>query len=256
MIKQVLRQDIFRSKKFITSIINEFQGDMKDWQNFEFESDEDKEDYNSLFDILEIPFEKFSYHHKPIGFDHDDLSTFTSILSEKIITLLTTLDISELYIVSHFKMELLGARKNKYKPLKDSVARFEKLAGIPNTNESFEVDLEDLPQCIETFFWIERCDPSGPEYLFFCDKQDRFAFYLCKDGNVHTLSSEANYLNDDLLLSQGWQVIKGKCYDLFTDDGAIEGRKLSFEHPSNFIFHAFSEKIANVKRFFSRLSNK
>lgn len=227
MIKQVLRQDILNSNTNIASYIHELQSVMHEDDEDGFENAKEKDKYDAQFDILEIPFERSAYHHKPIGFDHENLSTFTLILSEKIITLLTTLNISELYIVSHLKMELLGARKNKYKPLKDSVARFEKLTGIPNTKESFEVDLEDLPQCIETFFWIERCDSSGPEFLFFCDKEDRFAFYLCKDANIHTLSHKDDYLNDDLLLSQGWHVIEGNCHDSFTNDGAIEGRQAS-----------------------------
>ena len=224
MIKTVLRQEIFTINKNITSLIHELQMEMYE-DDDNFEDEEGKAEYDAQFDALDIRLEQPKQYNSIIDFSHDDIFTYTATLSEKLVNLLRKLSIKELYIISVLKMELLGAKKNNYIPLKESVKRFEKLINNSNHNEAFELDLENLPQCIETFFWLQRCDTSSPEYLFFIDKEDRFAFTICRYGNLHTTEFETEILTEDILNDTGWYFVNERCYEKFSETNVIDGRK-------------------------------
>jgi len=230
MIKPVLRTEIFEKNRNITAFIQSIQKsfDTANDESYIYESEQERTDEIAMLDTLKISVRKVKEHYNVISFDHSDINTFTEQLSKRLIDLLTVLGIREMYIISHLKMDLLGRKINTYKPLKNSRLRFEKLIGIPNNDEAFEVDLIDLSQCIETFFWLERCDPSAPEYVFFTNKEDDFAFYLCKHGKVHTTAFEKETLTQEILERTGWQFLDERCDDNFTEDNAIKGRRLSF----------------------------
>lgn len=224
MIKQVLRTEIFENNNNIAVVIKEFQ----DFLIFDYdETEEEIAERIASHDAVNILVEKVKEHYSVISFNHSDINTFTAELSKRLIGLLEILDISEFYIISHLKMNLLGSKNNNYKPLKNARLRFEKLTGMPNNDEAFEVDLIDLSQCIETFFWLERCDPSAPEYVFFANKNDDFAFYLCKYGKVHTIEFAKEILTPEILENTGWQFLNERCGDNFSEDNAIKGRRLS-----------------------------
>lgn len=123
-------------------------------------------------------------------------------------------------------MNLLGAKKNNYPPLKESRKRFERLIGKSNCNEALLIDLEDFSQCIDTFFWLERCDPSSPEFIFFADKEDRFAFTLCKYGNLHITEFENEILTEEILNGTDWYFLDERCYNIFSETSTIEGRRI------------------------------
>lgn len=226
MIKPVLRQEIFTSNKNITSLIHELQKAMhEDDDNFENEYEKTK--YDAQFDLLDSNIKKSKQHNFVIDFSHNDLTTYTAVLSEKLLNLLTILSIKELYIISDLKWNLLGTKKNNHPPLKESRKRFEKLIKKGNHDEAFVVDMENLPQCLETFFWLERCDPTSPAYIFFTDKEDRFAFTLCKYGNLHVTEFETEILTEDILIETGWHIVDEICSEKFSKTSAIEGRKAS-----------------------------
>lgn len=248
MIKTVLRTEIFEKNKNITAVINKLQDfSVPDYE----ETEEEIAERITSNDTVNISVENMESYYNVISFDHSDINTFTEELTKRLIDLLTVLGIREVYIVSHLKMNLLGCKKNTYKPLKNALLRFEKLIGMPNNDEAFEVDLIDFPQCIETFFWLERCDPSAPEYVFFANKEDDFSFYLCKDGNVHTIAFEKEKLTQEVLENTGWQFLNEGCNDKFSEDNAIEGRRLSFEKSSLFSIETLLNKFDNLKILFS-----
>ncbi len=225
MIKPILRQDIFKTNRNILSLIGELQNAM--YQDDDFENEYEKLQYQTSFDVLNLQIESTEQFYSIIDFPHDNIDTYTSTLSKKLLHLLKKLHTKELYIVSGLKNNLTGAKRNKYKPLKDSVIRFEKLSGIENYDEAFELDLDDLPQCIETFFWLQRCDPSSPEFLYFVDKSDRFAFNICRYGNIHITEFEEELITTELLDKQGWEIITERCREKFSESTAIKGRKLN-----------------------------
>lgn len=226
MIKPILRQEIFISNKNITSLIHELQKAIHE-DDDNFENEKDKAEYDAQFDVLKIENERIKQYSSIIDFPHDNITTYTAVLSEKLIHLLQKLSIKELYIISALKWNLLGTKKNNYAPLKESRERFEKLIEKGNHDEAFVVDMEDLSQCVETFFWLERCDPSSPEYLFFTDKEDRFAFTLCKYGNLHVTEFESEIFTEDILKENGWYIVDERCAEKFSETSAIEGRKLN-----------------------------
>lgn len=221
MIKQVLRTEIFESNNNITAVIKDIQIAFSD-EDDEFE--EEEVDAIVINDAIDILVKNVEQHCNVISFNHSDINTFTAHLSKRLISLLEILDIRGVYIISHLKMNLLGSKTNTYKPLKNARLRFEKLTGMSNNDEAFEVDLIDLPQCIETFFWLQRCDPSTPEYLFFASKKDDFVFYICKYGKVHTIEFEKEILTPEILEKTGWQFMDEQCFDTFSESNAIKGR--------------------------------
>jgi hypothetical protein len=223
MIKQVLRTEIFESNNNITAVIKDIQ---IAFSNEDDEFEEEEVDTIVINDVIDILVKNVEQHCNVISFDHSDIETFTAQLSKRLIGLLEILDIRELYIISHLKMNLLGNKNNNYKPLKNARMRFEKLTGMSNNDEAFEVDLIDFPQCIETFFWLQRCDPTTPEYLFFASKKDDFVFYICKYGKVHTIEFEKEILTPEILEKTGWQFINEQCFDTFSESNAIKRQSI------------------------------
>jgi hypothetical protein len=111
------------------------------------------------------------------------------------------LNSTELFIISHLKFNIFGTLKNDFSPLKNALKKAKSLIKNLNYDEAFKVSIEDLPTFIETFFWLERSDPSAPEYIYFADVSGQFTFYLCKDGYIHFIEFENEIINAAILSS-------------------------------------------------------
>ncbi|HEY0055768.1 MAG TPA: hypothetical protein VGB63_10460 [Pedobacter sp.] len=226
MISLITRQSVFETYKNITSEITEMQKAFFDDDDDYFESQEDKVEYIKLFDAKDIPAKKVKKTYSVISIDHSDINTFTRILSDKLTKLLTKIGISKMIVIAHYNQQFVADLDNKYPPLQKAFKKFEKITGDITYKEAFEITISDLSELIDIAFWIERCHPAGPEFVFFHDIEEKVAFYLCKDGNIHTIQFGGEVLTRDLFDLHGATVVEGKCYDNFSDTGKIEGRKI------------------------------
>jgi len=230
MIDLIKRETIFESNPKIANEIYEFQ---KHFFNLDKVPYIEGIDENSIEYLEHISLKKYQYSaiqktSKVISFEHSDLESFSKKLGEKIALLLYTIEIKKLFVFSHLKMNLFGNLNNNYQPLKEAYKQLENITSTFDYKEGFMTNLDELPTLINIAFWIERCDPSAPEYIFFTDIENRLSFFLCKDGNVHTIEYGKEILTKKVLDEQNWYRIEERCYDKFSHDGMIEGRELKF----------------------------
>ena len=226
MILKTERLEVLKNNNNIAVIISELQKVMyNDIDDFETESD--RYNYLNSFDAIGLISQPVEQFYSIISFDHSDIKTFTKELTVKINILLSLMNSNELFIISHLKFNIFGTLKNNYPPLKDALQKTKRLLGTLNYDETLKISLEDLPLLVETFFWIERCKPSAPEYIYFADVNGSFAFHLCKYGNIHFIEFENAVINDDVLSDFKMYFTDG-CKEQFLNKPGIEGRVLSF----------------------------
>jgi hypothetical protein len=227
MVTPINRLDVFKSNPNITSAIYELQKmRYTDALTGEFESDADKAAYFEMFDAIDLDIEPIEKFNSIISLDHTDVNTFVNALNRRIGSLLASLDVSDLFIISDLKYNIFGALKNNYPPLKKALQKTKKLLPDLRYNEALRIDLQDLPLFIETFFWIERVDPSAPEFIYFADVNCRFAFNICKYGYIHFTEFENEIIDDEVLKPHGLY-FADNCDVKFFESKSISGRQSS-----------------------------
>lgn len=225
MITLIDRQTVFGKYKYIAEEIAGMQSLFFDDDLEYFENEQDRVEYLKLFDAKDLFIKKPQKFYSVISFDHSKIATFSNVLSQKLLALLSDLRVNSLVMIAHYKMNFVGNIENTYRPLQAAFKKFEEITKNINYSEVFEFGIEDLPKLLEIVFWIERCDASGPEYIFFHDQDEKIAFYLCKDGNVHIIEFNIEILSDSMLSKNGWEFVQGQCYNKFSATSKIEGRK-------------------------------
>lgn len=211
----ISRKEIAQTKKIIASEISKLQKAIYDEEMQEEEFD--------LLGTVSIDYPAF---HRVIGLDHSDIGTFTPLLAHKLKELLALIGVEELIIIAHLRMDFFSNTHSRFKSLVNAYRLLEQIVGAPAYKEAFVINLDRLPEFIEILFWITRCNPAAPEYIFLFDKEEKVQIQLCKYGNIHLTQFGSEKLTAPVLASKGWRVIEGREFDNFTDDGRIEGRKL------------------------------
>lgn len=227
MIRLTSRRTVLQQNKHLLSTIYEIQKAMYDYKFSDDTDDIERRDEAvalQYFDALGMNAVPVAGYYKTISINHNDLNSYANALSEKLTYLLLSLNIRHLVVLGHQKHNYFFNRTNNYFPLKQAREQFVSLTGNPDYMEAFEFDIADLPQMVNMMFWTERCDPQCCEYIYFADAAGKLAFFLCKDGNVHTVEYEKEILTEEILSGNDWHLFNGTCQDKFTDDGAIEGR--------------------------------
>ena len=225
MIKLISREEVFENFPKISSVISVIQKQMYEWDDINlYETEEEKKEFFENYDAVSLDYPQQNFTYKTLTLNHSDLSSFTEKLSERLVMLLIESGVKELMLISHLKMNLFGNLENDYPPLAEAYHDLEQIIGNTDYREALSFSLDDLPKMINIAFWMERCDPAAPEYMYFADSENKLAFYLCKDGNVHFITFWDNLITNELLDYSGWEIVDGRCYDNFTDDGVIEGR--------------------------------
>ncbi|MEJ5963082.1 hypothetical protein [Pedobacter immunditicola] len=213
MITLISRQSVFSKYSKITEEIAQMQRLFYDGDPEYFASEVDRAAYQALFDAKDIFREKTTKFCKVISIDHDDIETFTDVLSRKLLDLFAELRIKDLVMISHCKMNFVGNINNTYPPLLSAFEKFEKITKDIKYDEAVEFEVENLPELIEIVFWIARGDAAGPEFIFLFDKDEKLAINLCKEGNVHAIEFEKEILPNTILKRYGWELVKGGCYN-------------------------------------------
>ena len=130
--------------------------------------------------------------------------------------MLVSFKATDLLIISDLKYNIFGSLKNNYPPLKKALQKTKKILPDLRYSEALLIDLHDLPLFIETFFWIERVDPSAPENVYFADANGGFAFNICKYGYIHFIEFE-NEIIDNEILKQHKLYFVDSCHEKFSE---------------------------------------
>jgi hypothetical protein len=221
------RNEIIETKKIIGSELSKLQKAYYDQETFQFYKEDNEEHlYTEMFDCLANEIIEYKTYNKIIGLRHSNLDTFTLTLTEKLTELFQTISAKDFIIISHLKCDFFGNRENKFKPLKNSYKKLEKIVGNKTFKEAFTFDIESLSDFIEILFWTTRCDSSLAEYIFLFDKNEQIQIKLCKYGNIHLTEFNIEQLPNKKLNTLGWTIIDGEEFDNFSSDSKIQGRQI------------------------------
>ena len=224
MINLASRSSIFNGAQNLAFEISGIQNIMFEDDPDLFECEQDRLEYGEMFDLMDIKTRPVKRFYEVISFDHSDLQTFVARLSQIILQFLKELEVDKLIVISDLKSNFFGANlTHSYLPVKAAYEKLENITKTRNYDEAFIIDREDLNEMIEIAFWIGRCDASAPEFIFFSDADDRFAFHLCKAGNIHFVEFDKEIIITTILQNNQLHKHEGRCYDKFSD-GRIEGR--------------------------------
>jgi hypothetical protein len=230
MVTIITRQEIAYKKPVIGTQIAKMQRSFFDEEMLQWYKDEGNEAaYYAMYDLLLHPQVSVAASVSIIGVQAVAQSEFVAQLAIRLERLFEALQVEELILMSHLGLDLFGNRENDYEPLQQAYATMEALLGSSSFSEALVLQRQDLKNWVPVLFWIIRCDPSVPEYIFLYDAQERIECFICKYGNVHITEIGEERITPALLDSLGWELIDGPEYDRFSDDGAIEGRQILLE---------------------------
>lgn len=212
------RNQIFRKLKNIPSLIKEIQQSFLDE---EFENIDDE-----MFDAISLENEKVKYSSFSIMLNHSDINSYAKELAVKLIDLLKFLKTEKLILISHLKLDFFGNLEHDYLKVINAYSELSKITNSKTYKEAIETKILEIESLVEIFFWLERCDASIPEYVFWADSNERFCFYFCKYGNIHFV----DFTNGNLISEKDLEklnFIVNQDYDQFSDNGIIENRKIN-----------------------------
>lgn len=218
MITLTTRKDIVETKKIIRSELCKIQNAVYDNKELQFfKDDNEKREYLELFDCRHYQETHYSTYKKVIKLGHSDTRNFSAKLTEKLIELFHYIGSTEFIIISHLKLDFFGNQENKFKPLKNAYTKLEKIVGHKTYKEAFIIDIRSLQDFVEILFWITRCDPNVPEFIFIFDSKEQIQLNLCQYGNLHLTEFHNEHLSEIKLESLGWSVIDGEEFDNFQE---------------------------------------
>jgi hypothetical protein len=108
MIKPVTRDFVFKNFDSITSEIIEIQTAMFDDDPAYFSKDDDRQWYYDMYDAVGLSIKSVKKFYSVVSFDHSEIATFTAELSKKMVYLLNQLNIEEVIMIGHVKLEFIG----------------------------------------------------------------------------------------------------------------------------------------------------
>src|SRR3954465_6084800 len=126
MIQLIDRNIVFEKYNNITTVISEMQKAFYEEEYLEefCKGEKERNDYLELFDAKQFSFPKLERTYLVISFDHDDIKTFTKVLSDNLKRLLTDIGIMKFIVIAHYKMEFVGNIDNKFPPLQKAFKKF------------------------------------------------------------------------------------------------------------------------------------
>lgn len=227
MITPITRNELIKTKHIIGSELAQMQQLFHDEEVLQLYKDDGEEHlYWEQFDCLTNKTAACATVNKIIGLDHTDINTFTVVLTEKLTALFGVLQVTDLILVAHLKQDFFGDRDNTFGPLVRAYAKLEKMVGGKTFKEAFTFDSNNLADVMDILFWVTRCDPAAPEYIFLFDKDEQMQLQLCKYGNLHLREFHEERLAREQLAALGFKIIEGRESDPFTKDGKVKGRQI------------------------------
>src|SRR5690606_41505934 len=150
---------------------------------------------------------KIENENDTIRLPNNNLDNHTEKLIEKIISLHDFLNVKELIIISHLKLDFFGNLEHDFPKVINDYKKLSEYLPNKSFKEAIELDKSEIGNFVEIFFWLERCDPSIPEYVFWFDKNEKFCFYLCKYVNIHFIDlTKGNLITENELKNLGFDL--------------------------------------------------
>lgn len=217
MIELIKRKDILQQYKIGTSLLVSFQKDTFDDNPEYFEENDDRKWYYETNDAVYIDFPRPKMLHSVIGFDHEDLLTFTAALSEKLNLLLSQLHVESLIMIGSLKQSFCGVPDHTYEPYQNAIGNFLAITNDVQYEEAIMLTLSDLPKVIDIAFWFNRCGGQTPEYIYFCDTNEKLCFNICRHGNIHICEYQNEIVTDALVERLGMHFKNGHCEEQLSE---------------------------------------
>lgn len=227
MIEKVSRKEIFARFPLLKNFIFDLQesdynekvedGYFDDWLK------ENQDAYDLLQEEVASPDSRFF----KLEIESADLRTFTKEFSKSLLKLFQETQTEKIILLSDLRQNLFGWQEHPYYKVKKAYKHLEEILATQEFTETLVFDVKEVPKIFEIFFWLERCDPAIPEFIFWFDSKERYCFTLCKYGNIHV--SEFTYrktLKENILKDCGFTKFKGRCREIFSESGAIQGRMI------------------------------
>ncbi|UOE37025.1 hypothetical protein [Chryseobacterium oryzae] len=212
--RTINRNEVFQNFPKIRDLISNFQ-------NAFFDDEYDSKD-DEMFDAINYE-NKFETENFSLRVPNKNLEKHSEKLAEKIKQLLDFLKTNELIIISHLKLNFFGNLENDYPKVINAYEKLSKHFPEKNFKEAIEIEKSELSDFVEIFFWLERCDSSIPEYVFWFDKSEKFCFYLCKYGNIHFVDlTNGNLITHEEISNLGFEFDDEDQFE----QNAIEGRQI------------------------------
>ena len=218
--KLIERSQILIQQKNISSLI-------KGFQEIIFDEEFDKVD-DEMFDAITLKIEKVKNTGFSIMLNHNDINSYPKKLAKKLKELLTHLKTEKLTLISHLKLDFYGNLEHDFEKVISAYSKLSKITNSKTYKEAIESEISEIESLVEIFFWLERCDASIPEYVFWADSKERFCFYFCKYGNIHFVDfTNGNLITENEL--EKLHFIVNEDYDQFSEDGIIENRQINLK---------------------------
>jgi len=212
--KVINRNEVFQNYLGIRKLISNFQNAFFDE---EYDSKED-EMFDAVYFETEIETENFS-----VRVPNNNLEKHPEKLTEKIKNLLDFLNVNELIIISHLKLDFFGNLEHDFPKVVNAYKKLSEYLPNKSFKEAIELNKSEIADFVEILFWLERCDPSIPEYVFWFDKKEKFCFYFCKYGNIHFIDlTNGNLITHNELTNIGFELDDEDQFE----QNAIEGRQI------------------------------
>ncbi|MFV0143398.1 hypothetical protein [Empedobacter falsenii] len=215
--KLIERKEIFETHKNIASLI-------KGFQKVFFDEEYDTED-DEMFDALKLDIDKIKNTGFSLMLQHNDINSYSKKLSEKLTALLSYLRVENLILLSHLKIDFFGNLEHDYEKVINAYSLLSEITNSKSFKETIETKVTEIENLVEILFWLERCDGSIPEYIFWADENERFCFYFCKYGNIHFIDfTNGNLISEKELSDLGF--IVNEDYDQFSENSIIDNRQI------------------------------
>jgi hypothetical protein len=163
--------------------------------------------------ILTLPSKTFKGHSKLIGIELTEL--------------IVALGADSLIFLGDFTTAWLH-QESDYPPVQEALLFLKEHNVGKKFNGALQVDKESLPVFIKHLSWLSRCNAALP-YFYFTDPTQNILGLICQYGNLHinaVTKETATLLKDRIEKSKFSYSSDGKCYERFSQSGAIKERQI------------------------------
>ncbi|WP_341199524.1 hypothetical protein [Croceibacter atlanticus] len=193
------RQDVFKQYKILASHIHGIQ------QSF-YDEDEE-ESYTSKFDTISLTVKDYNTHNFCVRVASDQKALHPLEISGKLKALFTEIDCEALILIPFIKLDFFSSKNSTYADIAEAYKNLATHIPTKTHTEALEVSLTDLNEFVHIIYTLATEDLNFPEFTVWFDKQQRFAFFICRYGNLHitdytdgTLVTESLFLKHDFKL--------------------------------------------------------
>jgi len=193
--KRIDRKEIFENYDKIRFLISGIQNLLFD-ENYSIEEE---------FDALKFETIHFSNEEIVLRVESNDINSYSKKLSEKLKLLFGLMKTEKIIIISSLKIDLFVGLYNRYHKVKKAYSILSKYIPEKKYIEAIELNINEIDDFVDIFFWLVRCVGNFPEYVWWFDENQKYCFSFCNRGNIHlTIFLKNDLLNEKSLLRLGF----------------------------------------------------